>query len=504
MDIREIILQALKEYSVPDVDLRPGSGIYSFLVEGSELIYRNFLSIVEAAIENIYLSNYKNIDEVSFDKLISNFLISRRIGDFARGIVRIYFAEPRDITITEAVYAATADNRRYFAKNNRVYSRSEMASFYDPTLNLYYIDILVEAEERGTTYNVNTGEIINIFNLDGVVTVTNPDPITTSAEHETNEELFNRVKNALTLRGLLNSSAIITTLFENFPSIGNITIINFGDPEMWRDEVDNIHVGGKTDIYVDMPYIANSETFQVYNGIYKSKDNKEFAVQYIDVKDIDLLAPVIITSTDQLSTWQGGSTSLYGEGLYGTYLYGNVFSDDNLIIEVKEDLTHKIEYVGSSRQFLRLWFLTGESTVKLGGFKIDSGAINTFLSSDLNRPITSDLLAKHYWQAYVILKIRVRYGDIVAIRNAVIAYLRKLKTTPPEIGDLFKYVESQVSNISLHVPFDIFKIYLWNDKYESVVIDYPLPEEILSKRNIIYLPGVDNPILGEQSIIVYG
>lgn len=508
MDIFDVILKALKETGIPDLDLRPGSGIYTFLVRGSSLIYQAFSAIANRAFENnIYLENYQNLPEDIVDRIVSNYLIKRRVGDYARGIVRVYFADPRDIVVTEAIYAVTADGRRYFATNNRRYSRSEIASQYDVTLGLYYLDLVVEAEERGTSYNIPAGTITAVFNIGEYITVTNPDDIRTEAEHETNEQLVARVKTALTLRGLVNSSAIITTLFEQFPEIGDIAVVNYGDPEMWRDLFQGVHMGGKVDVYVDLARMPNTlDTYTVNTGTFYSADNppKAYTLNYIEVADIDLLPPVVIQSTDGLIELRGGSTSLYGDGDYDSYMYEYVFGFDNLIIEPVEDGTYKAEHIGSSRQKVRLWFspFLG-SSVRLGGYKIASQDINAFLSDPTNRPVTCDMIAKHFWYVYVIIRAQLLYGDPVAVRQAIIDYITQLKTSLPDLGELIAYVESHVPNVGLKIPFDDFSLRLWNDRYELEVISYPWPRYLIGLRHMKFLPGTEDPFMGEDGVVIY-
>lgn len=511
MDIRELILQALKEHNIKDIDLRPGTGIYEFIVKGAELIYSTYKALIESAVEKTYLSNYESLDEATMDLLVSNYLIKRKVGIKVSGYVRIYFADAQDVNITPVVYFRTSDGRRYFPVYYRTYYRSEMLQNYDSSLGLYFLDILVQAESPGTEYNVNVGEIIQAMNLDNYVAVTNLNQLFTTEAHETNAQLYDRTLKSLTLRGLVNANAIITTLFEQFPSIEHISVIGYGDPEMWRDIVNGVHTGGKADIYIWQQLQMNTDTNLPFADIDLIDPNgRRFPVAYTDISGIDLIPPIVIN--DDINSYIGGRTSGFGEGLYGEGMYGLVTPDENgnfLFVEPVEDLSLdppiRAEYIGSSLQKLRIYVpdTINRTQNSLAGSKMSNEDINVYLRDPSNRIVTVDLLGKHFWIGYVRVHVKVLRGDKSLVRQAIIDYLKSLKTASPEIGDMIAYVENKVNGVILEHPIKDFTFYVWDDQYILHVYRFPeQPLKFIGVRNIFYLPATEDPVLGENGVVV--
>jgi len=514
MDIKDVILTALKENLIKDVDLRPGTGIYEFLVRGNEIIYTAFSDLMKIAYESATLSNYQSLDEATMDALVSNFLITRRVGDKARGVVRVYFANPVDIEITPVVIFATTDGRRYFPTNPRFYSQSEMSQNYDQTLGYYYLDINVEAENLGTQGNAAAGEINQVVNLGKpYALVTNQSAIETLAEHETNEQLYERLKASLTLRSLTSANSVITNLYEQFSSISDIFIVNFGHKLMWRDLVENIHRGAKTDVYIAMPRILNTGiTLNSIGGlqlpVITNGLPSTITVASFDLANVDLLPPLQLkVGTTILTGARYGFYGIdnYGEGPYNypsfdpasTYFYVEPIDDPVTGI--------KSEYVGSSEQKLRFYLPSvyiGQN-IEVIGYKYESNQVNAYLRDPSNRPVVSDILAKHFWICFVEVDANIYRGDASLIRQAIIDYINSLKSTKPEMGDLIKYVEENVTTVAFKFPFNKFRLRVWNDRYEFRIYSYEeFVNEFETFNGFLYLPATEDPALGDAGVKV--
>jgi hypothetical protein len=116
---------------------------------------------------------------------------------------------------------------------------------------LYYVDVPIIALEEGEAFNVGKGSITSMESEPaGVANVTNLFGIDQGRDRETNTELIDRIKVAVTVRALVTGRGIVVTLTENFTTIEEIEPIGFGEPEMMRDIVYNVHIGGNVDVYI--------------------------------------------------------------------------------------------------------------------------------------------------------------------------------------------------------------------------------------------------------------
>ena len=134
---------------------------------------------------------------------------------------------------------------------------------------LYYMDIPAAAGAEGVLYNIQAGEITkSTMSLpSGVVSVTNPSQFLGGNTSESNTELYNRVKMAITTRDLVTKRSIAYVLTEQFASIKDIVSIGFGDPEMLRDTVMGYHIGGKVDTYIKSGNITTGSMVIEYAAV---------------------------------------------------------------------------------------------------------------------------------------------------------------------------------------------------------------------------------------------
>ncbi|GEM_PF-4548658 len=229
----DAIAEILVEYS-PELDVRQGTALHELMIKPIGVTNATILQNLETLIDRLSLVNYETMAEADMDRIVSTIFIYRREGSKARGVVRIYFEEPLSVTVSTGVVAVDDLGQRFVAANSYSYPISEVMNKRDGML--YYVDIVVEAEEEGESYNIDAHKIISLEGLNVPwVKVDNLYAISSGLNRETNQELFTRSRDGLTSRTLAHKRGIRQFLFEKFDAIKDVVVIGYGDPEMQRD-----------------------------------------------------------------------------------------------------------------------------------------------------------------------------------------------------------------------------------------------------------------------------
>lgn len=245
------------------LETRKGSGFYDLFVKPQELMLQPLLSAMETVLTAqsvrriLDLDDPNSFDSVLVDDLAANSYVERTTGANAITIVRVFYADAKDLELPELSGQFTSGSLNFFNSSDVVVSKSQMAIQQAGTL--FYVDIPVVAELPGDSYNVDVGAITTFVNDPDTVSVTNLTKAQGGVAAETNTELLIRARNSVGVRDLETVKGINAILREKFPTIQEIRPIGMGDPEMMRDILYNTHVGGKTDVYIKTPSIGTSQ-----------------------------------------------------------------------------------------------------------------------------------------------------------------------------------------------------------------------------------------------------
>ena len=265
LPVRDFIIQRLLEYD-PSFDVGAGVPTTSLLIDPLSIILQPVIDELSALQETQSILTILEADDPDafpediVDGLASNVFVERNPGSIGSDVQRIRFFEPQAFSSQQSVLIFRGPaGQRYTNSESVSVTSSEMSLNQDGSL--YYVDVPVVAVEEGEDFNVGAGEI-TVFEAEpaGVANTTNRFGIIQGRDRETNTELIDRIRVAVTVRALVTGRGIIVTLTENFTSIEEIQPIGLGDPEMMRDIIYNVHVGGVVDIYVKTP--SWTETFQ--------------------------------------------------------------------------------------------------------------------------------------------------------------------------------------------------------------------------------------------------
>ena len=258
LPVRDFIIQRLLEYD-PNFDVGAGVPTTSLLIDPLSIVLQpviDELAVVQASQSILTIlesSAPDNFPEDIVDGLASNVYVERNPGFIGSDVVRIRFFEPKEYSAQQGVMIFRGpSDQRYSNSESVSVTKAEMSLNQEGTL--YYVDIPVVALEEGEDFNVEAGAITSMeAEPVGVANLANLYGVDQGRDRETNTELIDRIKVAVTVRALVTGRGIIVTLTENFTTIEEIQPIGFGDPEMMRDIVYNTHIGGNCDVYVKTP-----------------------------------------------------------------------------------------------------------------------------------------------------------------------------------------------------------------------------------------------------------
>lgn len=247
------------------LETRAGTAFYDLFIKPQELMLDPLLSAMEVSlvaqsVRRILLTDDPDaFNENSVDDIAANVYVVRDLGGKATTTVRVFYSQPLDKEFPAlTAEVAVGNGVSFFNSEDILISSAEMA--LNISGSLFFMDFPVIAEAEGSEYNVPAGDITVFVNDPDAVSVTNLSDAIDGLPKETNTQLLNRSKNSIGVRDLETIKGINAIIRENFPFVGQIQAIGFGDPEMMRDILFNAHVGGKTDIYLKTPALQTKST----------------------------------------------------------------------------------------------------------------------------------------------------------------------------------------------------------------------------------------------------
>ena len=233
VDIETFLISRLQD-EYPKLDIKsPGSVIRDLLVNPLALLLEPLQREVEFLRIQNSLADADSLTEGEMDALLSNVLSERQSGDYARGIVRVYFNTARSVGMDSSIVFSTVDGTSFVPTEPFTYSPDQMTR----SGGKYYLDIPAKSQIPSTGSNIGSGQIRYVNGLDGVSRVTNLAAFTGGVTQETNEDFLVRAERSLTERSLNTKRGIETEILNSFDDIVSIEVVGSGEADMKRDIV---------------------------------------------------------------------------------------------------------------------------------------------------------------------------------------------------------------------------------------------------------------------------
>jgi hypothetical protein len=267
-DARSLIHAKLKE-AFPELALGSGDALVDIMVNAASLFVEPYRAELSRIANSQSLLDTASLSEEDIDALASNWAITRIAGTQARVTVHVTLGAISTVQISPAVRFLTADGTAYRAISTYTLSPSELRTYASGSD--YIIPISCIAEQRGTSGNVGTGQIIASQNIANVVSVTNREPAFGGIDEETSDLFVSRLSNVINERSLVSDRGIRAKILSDRSDIEHITVVGFGDEEMERDAV-SAEVNGESK---GSGFCASFSTFgivAVYSGSVSAGD----------------------------------------------------------------------------------------------------------------------------------------------------------------------------------------------------------------------------------------
>lgn len=302
MSYRSGIIERLKSVR-PDLDLRTGSPLYIFLVDALATVTGPFEDEVAA------------LQETSPDTIAANWLVTRDQGEDSVFTVRMMFYNPVSINFPRGGMIFKTDESETFSNQSDInISASSMQLYVDGTY--YYLDINITGFG---TYRSSMTFTWDNDPTDELAFIAIRSVVTGGALPETNDQLLSRVAKTSTLRSAVTRPGAVALLEDVYgATLREAVSVGFLDPQMNRDIIEDIHVGGCMDIYAkgDLPAI-NQSKIEV-----EILDNREVSdaitVLFLDISSTSETLPFTSITEYEVTSWVRPTSITFTPGTHYT------------------------------------------------------------------------------------------------------------------------------------------------------------------------------------------
>lgn len=241
-DSLEFLLTRLRQ-EFPSIPADIADAIVDQLIKPLSLLTEALKRELETVKRGQSARNKESLTLEQATDLSANWFVSPRGGGRAQTTVRVFYAAPRNVSITSTLLFQTSGGLNFLPLRAQ-FIRLETVLSQRQGLE-YYVDVPVIAEKVGSEYTVDAGGITRATGLDGASRITNLFAASPGFDAETSEELLDRTEASLVTRTLNVKRGIQARLFEDFVDLRNLEVVGAGDPEMERDLLTG---GGEGDV----------------------------------------------------------------------------------------------------------------------------------------------------------------------------------------------------------------------------------------------------------------
>jgi len=221
----------------PDLATKEGDALTDLLNKPATLLWDPVVREIQRVIRMLSLKDPSTLTVEEAESLGANSFSSRRVGDVAKGAVRIFFTQPQGVVVSPINFVTSKTGLHFFPIATQSIRIEEMLLNVDATSGLYYFDFNSVAEKSGSAYNISADELISIAEIGSVVRVTNLQRLKFGDDEESVEDYIGRLQQELGEKSLVALRGIASKLLNSFQEINRLNVVGFNDPEMQRDVI---------------------------------------------------------------------------------------------------------------------------------------------------------------------------------------------------------------------------------------------------------------------------
>jgi hypothetical protein len=258
----------------PEMATKEGDAITDLLTKPALLLWDPFLREAFRLRNSQSFRDPTTLTTDEADALGANLFSRRNTGSFARGVCRIYYAQPQDASVNPANYVSSKTGLHFYPTSIQSLSVAEMLFNVEDTL--YYFDINLIAEKAGDEYNIGPDELSTIANVAAAVRITNKRRFRQGMPEETAIEFIDRAEQDLTERSLVTLRGVTSRITSTFPEVSRLGVVGFNDPEMNRDIIEGGGLGDLKAFGFAATSIPDGEAKQYTRRLDMSGDGIDF------------------------------------------------------------------------------------------------------------------------------------------------------------------------------------------------------------------------------------
>jgi len=238
IDLSTFLYERLRQ-AYPKLATDEGDNLTDLLIKPITLLWDPVVRETTRVKRGLSFADPATLTLEEADSLGGNFFIPRRRGRYTRGVARIYFAKPQNVSVNQNNFVKSRGGLIFFPSALQSIRSNEMLLNATGD-NLYYFDVNVTAENPGTAYNIDKGEVASIANLNAAVRVTNLIRFRQGEDEEDVTAYVRRLQQSLGEKSMVTLRGIAAKVLDAFPEVNRLNVVGFNDPEMQRDVI----VGG--------------------------------------------------------------------------------------------------------------------------------------------------------------------------------------------------------------------------------------------------------------------
>lgn len=287
-----IIGRLRQEY--PNITAEEGDAFIDLVVKPLSILLEPFRREIRSVKRNQSIADPSIINSDEADAILANTFFTRSAGEYSRGKIRIYFANPVTISVGSSNVGYTANGKRFIVSTNQSIVSSAM--MLNTEGSLYYWDVDFVAEATGKSYNIGPDQIIGVTGISSATKATNPYKFTGGVTEETTAEIVATAEENIGERSLNTVPGAVAKLFEEFGDLKILQIIGFNDEEMERDVITG---GGLGDIFLfatDGSIVDDGDGYSSYLNSASGTFTTDFGPAGTDISDYYLTVWVNVSS----------------------------------------------------------------------------------------------------------------------------------------------------------------------------------------------------------------
>jgi hypothetical protein len=234
VDASTFIIERLTQ-EFPDLATTDGDAVSDLLMKPALLLWDPIIREIQRVKNMLSFRDPATLTLDEAEALGANLFSERDRGNVARGVVRIYFGQAQNASVSPANFVTSRSGLHYFPDGNQSIRLEEM--LLNGEGELYYFDINVVAERAGDEYNIGPNEIVTIANFPAAIRVVNKNRFRFGLPEEDAVAFASRIRNDLSERSLVTLRGINAKLNRAFPEVTRLAVVGFNDPEMQRDVI---------------------------------------------------------------------------------------------------------------------------------------------------------------------------------------------------------------------------------------------------------------------------